>query len=935
MNRTAMTPDASSSRHHVVGRIDELSRLGPFLDGLVEGPAALVLEGASGIGKSTLWDRGVATAAERGWRVLTIRPAESEATLSFAGLADLFEGARDLFEFLPDPQRAALDVALLRADPVGPPPDPRAVFASALTLLREASIRDPVVIAVDDAQWLDVSTAAALEFAVRRLEEEPIGWLIAVRGSASTPPLGIERAFREERVTRLSLEPLSLDELAELVRTRLDANFAPPILKGLHETSGGNPFFALEIARATLRGDSRATGLALPIPRNLRDDLVRDHVGVLPSSAREMLLYASACSRPTVALLEAALERSPLDPSLAAAIDAGIVESDRGTISFTHPLYRSAIYADSSRQHRHRIHRRLSEVANDEEERARHLALAADGSDEAAAASLEHAAINARARGSTAAAAELCELAERLTPSDRVADVRRLRSAASEYRLLAGDYDRAIGLLESVTSEAPPGPERAEALLHLGRALVVRDDRRRAADVLAQALGEDGISASVLSSIYMWRSHAVASLGQLRAALGDAEEALRLARSQDDPGVEADALTALATTHVWLGGGIDHVLMDRALELERSFEPRSIARRPSFGLASLLAKIGELDDSRQRCSSLLSEAIDAGDEDAVGLLRSELGWIEYLGGNWDRSFDHLGKAIGVSPGHTGWLGALALLEACLGEVDAARAHAAEALDASALSGAVDVEIIARTALGSLELSSGNTSGAHEHLDRAWHLHQEAGFGEPAMFPFVADHVSSLIELGANDAAAEVVEWLEERGRALDRPWALAVADRSRALFAAAEGDFPIAFEALARALGSHARVPMPFELGRTLMVLGSIRRRAKQKRPAREALDEAIQIFERLGARPWVERAEAELARIGGRRAVVGELTEAERRVAKLAAAGRTNREIAGTLFMSVRTVEGHLSHAYGKLGIRSRTELALFFDTTDDPPHS
>ena len=126
MKRTAMTPDASSSRHHVVGRVDELSRLGPFLDGLVDGPAALVLEGATGVGKSTLWGRGVATAAERGWRVLSIRPAESEATLSFAGLADLLEGARDLFEFLPDPQRAALDVALLRADPIGPPPDPRA-----------------------------------------------------------------------------------------------------------------------------------------------------------------------------------------------------------------------------------------------------------------------------------------------------------------------------------------------------------------------------------------------------------------------------------------------------------------------------------------------------------------------------------------------------------------------------------------------------------------------------------------------------------------------------------------------------------------------------------------------------------------------------------------------------------------------------------------
>jgi DNA-binding CsgD family transcriptional regulator len=525
-------------------------------------------------------------------------------------------------------------------------------------------------------------------------------------------------------------------------------------------------------------------------------------------------------------------------------------------------------------------------------------------------------------------------LAERLTPPDRVADVRRLRSAAAEYRLLAGDYDRAVVLLESITSTAPPGLERAEAFLRLGQALVVRNDERRAADVLAQALREDQTHPAVLSSIHMWRSRAVAALGDLSAAERDAEEALRLAGSANDPGAEADALTALVTTQVWLGRGLDHALMNRALELEGSFELRSVARRPSFGLANLLARTGDIDESRPMCASLLREAIDAGDEDAGGLLRAELGWIEFLAGNWQASLDHFTKTIGLAPGHAGRLGAMALLEACLGDVEGARAHAKEALDASLRSGAVDAEILALSALGSLELSLGSASGADDHFDRAWHLHRDARFGEPAMFPFVADYVSTLIELGTNDAAAEVVEWLEERGRVLGRPWALAVAARSRASLAAAAGDFPAAFEALARALEAHERLPMPFELGRTLLVVGSVRRRAKQKRPAREALEEAIQIFERLGARLWVERARAELARIGGRRAVIGELTSAEQRVAQLAAAGRTNREIADTLFMSVRTVEGHLSHVYGKLGIRSRTELAVFIDTADGPSH-
>jgi DNA-binding CsgD family transcriptional regulator len=935
MSRIAMTPGAPLSRIHVVGRVDELSRLDAFLDGLVEGPAALVLEGPSGIGKTTLWDRGVAATVERGWRVLSIRPAESEATLSFAGLADLLEGARDLFERLPTPQMAALEVALLRAEPIGPPPEPRAVFAAALSVLREASALGPLLIALDDVQWLDVSTAGALEFAIRRLEGEPIGWLVAMRGSGSTLPLGIARALPEGRVTRLSIEPLRLDDLAELLRARLDTSFPPPILTSLHETSGGNPFFALEIARATLRGDTRATGQALPIPRNLRDDLVRERLGALSSFVKEMLLFASACSRPTVALLEAALERSPLGPALAEAVDAGIVVSDGGVISFAHPLYRSAIYADSSREHRHRVHHRLSAVMDDIEERARHLALAADGADEEAASSLELAGRKALARGSTIAAAELSELAERLTPSDRTADVRRLRSAAAEYRLLAGDYNGAIDLLESVISTATSGSERAEALLRLGQALIVRDDERRASDVLGQALREDGISAAVLSAIHMWRSYAVASLGDLNAARRDAEEALRLAGSVADPGATADALTALVTTQVWLGYGIDQALMARALELEATVEPRSVARRPSFRLANLLSRTGEIDEGRSMCASLLTEALDAGDEDAAGLLRLELGWIEFLAGNWSVSLERFTEAIGLAPSHGGPLGAMALLDAGLGKVEAARSRAMEAIDASARSGAVDAEILALSALGSLELSLGNASGARDHLDRAWQLHRHAGFGEPAMFPFVADHVAVLIELGANDDAAEVVAWLEERGRALDRPWALAVAARSRALLASADGDFPVAFEELALSLEAHERVAMPFERGRTLVVLGSIRRRAKQKRPAREPLDEAIQIFERLGARLWVEHARAERARIGGRRTVIGELTAAEQRVANLAAAGRTNREIADTLFMSVRTVEGHLSHIYGKLGIRSRTELAVFIDATDGSSHS
>jgi DNA-binding CsgD family transcriptional regulator len=279
------------------------------------------------------------------------------------------------------------------------------------------------------------------------------------------------------------------------------------------------------------------------------------------------------------------------------------------------------------------------------------------------------------------------------------------------------------------------------------------------------------------------------------------------------------------------------------------------------------------------------------------------------------------------------LASMALVEAFVGDARAATADAQEVLNRR--SDEPLHEILARSALGLAELSLGNAASANEHLERAWQIHQSWGIGEPAMFLFVADYVEALIETGEFQAASEILDWLEERGQALDRPWALAVSARYRGLMAAADGEFQRAFASLNQALKEHERLHMPFELGRTMLVLGTVRRRAKQKRPARVVLEEALAIFERLGARLWVDKARAELARIGGRRSAAGQLTEAETRVAKLAAAGRTNREIADALFMSVRTVEGHLSHAYAKLGVRSRTELALFFDETEQSPHS
>jgi ATP/maltotriose-dependent transcriptional regulator MalT len=900
-----------------------------FLDGLPDGPAAFVLEGESGIGKTTLWKRGVAGARERGYPVFSIRPSEAEAKLSYAGLADLLHGAHDEFRTLAPPQQQALEVALLQTEPTGSPVDPRAVFAGVLSVLREVASRGPLVVALDDVQWLDLSTTDALRFAVRRLDAEPIGVLAAVRGAGSPAPLGVARSLPEERLTRLAVSPLSLDELSDLVRDRLDARLPPSALKRLHEMSGGNPFFALEIARATLRGDRRATGQALPVPRTLREDLVRDRLGALPSRVRELLLYVAAASRPTAGLLETAAGVSPIEPSLAKAEDAGLVLTDGDEVRFTHPIYGSVIYADASREHRHRIHRRLSEVVIDAEERVRHLALAADGPDAAVAAELEAAAQRESRRGPIAAG-ELFELAEQLTPLDDAETIWRLRLEAADRWFLAGDLERAQRLIESVRASAPPGRERAEALWRLAR-LCHHDDALRAVQLSSEALEQEGLPPQLISRITTQLAWALAAIGDLPGADRQAEEARAEAERADDRALTIEALIASASVAAWLGDGRSGGFLDRAEEIAGSGDRRSTLIQPSWSMAVLLQEPDDLDAARRVLGSLVDGAEERGDEFSTAEILAELADAEWRAGNWAAALANLADMQRLAPGSIGLISNRALIEACMGDVDDAVADGEGALALAETAGLASARIEALHALGHVRLSLGDPTGANVHLARAWEMFRQAGFGDPGTFPFVPDHVEALVEMGEVAEAEPIVDWLEERGRTLERAYAEATGARCRAMLRAAGGDLDGGLTSLDEAVKHHDRLTMPFELGRTLLVQGGVRRRARQKRAAREVLEQALGIFEELGARLWAERARSELARIGGRRAVLGELTEAEQRVARLAAAGRTNREIADTLYTSVRTVEGHLSHIYRKLGIRSRTELVLFIDEAEE----
>jgi DNA-binding CsgD family transcriptional regulator len=910
----------------ILGRDKELAAI----EGFLETPAsasALLLRGEPGIGKTTVWQASLTLASERGYTVLSSRPTEPEAKFSFLGLGDLLEnlGSEVLAE-LPYPQRLALEVALLRTEAPSKGLDHRTVCVAVLAALRTISSSAPIIIAIDDVQWLDGSTALVLEFVVRRLTDEPIRFIASLRFPVgANDEVGFVRRLGESQARTIDLKGLSPDALTELFRERLHTSFSRPTVNRLFEISGGNAFFALEIARASIAGRLQLEpGRLVSLPNDLAD-LVPIRVGELPPSTQELLLMCSAASTPTTSLLRfAAADPDRLSSDLDTAASAGLIDIEGGRIRFTHPLLSSAIYSEASPVQRRQIHHRLAETVRDEEERAWHLALAASGADPKIAAALEDAAHLSCRRGAPSAASDLCLLAADLTPPEDRSTAHRLQMRAAEYLTLAGDPKRALAVIGPIVETAPTGPERAEALLQEGMALLYVMDFERAAQDLGLALLEPDVPPERLVTMHSDRAWAVL-WHDLRMAERHAEEAVYLGERCDDPTRLATALSTLITVRTLLGSTVPAALMDRALALDEVANPSMVFDRPGMILAIRRLLEGRLDEARRLFLQLLDEATAKGDEASAGEISAYLGWLEHLAGNWDAVVEREARSSGL-PDAAAWsLLRLARVEACRGDTDRAAAEAQAALESPVLAFDLGSQIEALSVLGFIDLSNGDLVRSHEHLSAAWKIHSRWGFGEPDWFLFVADHLEVLVALGRYEDAKRVLMWLAERGCALNRPWALAVVARYRGMLAAAGGDFPSALASADEALQRHGRLQMPFEHGRTLLVQGTIRRRAKQKRLAREALEQALEIFERLGAPLWAAKARAELARVSGRRPVAGGLTPAERQVARLAAAGQTNREIAEALFTSTRTVGGHLSHIYAKLGIRSRTELAHY----------
>lgn len=908
----------------VVGREAELEAVARLIDEGGEGPRALLLEGEAGIGKTTLWRWAVDHARDQGELVLTCRPGETEAPLPFAGLGDLLEPIlEDARPRLPRSQRVTLETALTRVESTEAL-GRLAVARATLAVIVEVAARGSLVLAVDDVQWLDEPTSEALEFVVRRLESFPLRILVTRRREGDPPPLGIDRALRPERFTRLRLDPLSVGELDELLRARIGLTLHRPRLVELHRISGGNPFYALEIARATdRRGDAVAGGFAVP---DSLGELLQVRLGSLSAGARDAILLAAATQKPTAQLVEKAGGGTS---GLAEAVDEGMLDLSGERLVFAHPLLASVAYSSATPWDRREAHRRLAQASGDALERARHLALATDQPDEAIAAELDAAALRAYRIGAPAVAADLAGHSCRLTPAEHGDEVLARTARSAEYHLAAGDSVRGRALLEHVVAASPPGPERAALLLLLGRVRYQADDLSAAQELFGRALEEAGPDVRLAAQAEHALAFLVIGTGDIPGALAHSHSALELAERIDDAGLLALVLARVVLIEFLLGMGFDAVRMERAVRHEGEIEDVPIEWLPSYSRAGIALFIDDLETARRVYGSLHDLALEHGDERALSPVLFPMSLVESAAGNWALASRYADEAVersrqsGLGTPQANSLYAQALVSTLLGRDARARAAAEEGLEIAGKAGAVAPLTWLTAALGFLELSLGDHEAAHRVLGPLSEMILAMGLGEPGVVRFLPDEIEALVALGELDQARRLTSMLEERGATLDRPWAIASGARSAALVAAAEGDFGRANEALERALAAHERLSEPFELGRTLLVRGMIERRAKRRGDARRALTEALELFDSLGAPLWAEKAAAELARIPGRAPASGELSATERSVAELVAAGLSNKEIAAKLFVTVRTVESNLSHIYAKLGVRSRTELA------------
>ena len=912
----------------LVGRDAERAHLEQLLDAVASGPVGCILEGMPGIGKSTLWRDTVESARERGFRVLETAPSEPESVLAFSGVGDLFERLPDeVFEPLTEVQARALSAALSMGELPEGSGDMQALPRAVLSVLRQLSTIEPILIAIDDEQWLDPASARILAFALRRLREEAVGVILArrpePRGMLSAE---LGRSFGGAGLETIAVDPLPIDTIKVLLEARLNRTISQPLLRRIHQGASGNPLYALAIAtELDARHGSGDRAGDLPIARTLAE-AIELRLGQVDPRASAAMLGIAALSQPTLATLQAAIPEFALS-DLESAERAGVIEVSGSRLRFTHPLLASTHYANTPVSRRRELHRRLATVIDDEEERAQHVALGAEAPDREIADTLEQAARVAARRGATESAARLFEDAARLTPIDQSHAWSERIVAAAEHRFTSGEVARAREMLEELLPDLRSEPLRARARLQLAE--IRADEPKVAVELMEKALEDAGDDDEWRVKIESDLGAACSLVGELRAARAHAKSAVSAAERLKDPNLLAKALGQLLGVVTTTGEPVPHDViaqlsaMKDCPELTTHYQPGT-----SIGLGHHF--VGELEAARPLLERAAQRALERGEEwDRLGIIVA-LAELEWESGNHDLADQYrqtAGEGLGEFAGDVLWLHALdARCALDRGDLGLARAKAEQGLALAHRNGADWLAARLVPLLAGIELQSDQPESAHARLASLREWLSSIGFGPAGVGKTMvwSQSVEALIALGRLEEAEEVLAELSARATVSGHPSAKAVALRCEGQLRAARGELAPAIDAMDRGLAAHAQCHRPFERGRTLLEKGAIERRSKRKSAAKQTLEQALVILEPLGAQIWASRARDELSRIGLRRAKAAEgLTPAQARVAELVAAGLSNPQIARQLHMSLRTVESHLSRVYREYGVTSRSQLA------------
>ncbi|HMD92757.1 MAG TPA: AAA family ATPase [Trebonia sp.] len=923
------------------------------LTGLLEaarggGSGVLAMVGEAGIGKSALLDYAAEQAA--GMNVLRARGVQSEAHIPFGGLFELLRPALSRIGQIPAPQAAALESALALRPASAP--GRFAVGAATLSLLAACSEQAPVAVLLDDAHWLDGSSADALLFAFRRLVADPVAVVVAARQGEPSLLDGADLPV----LRLLGLDPGSA---AELLRRQGDAPLSEELAGRLHRETGGNPLALLELGQDRERlaglppgaplaavtllapggpGGYGGTGppvLGMPgvVPPGVSSvaSVYLSRQQALPQRTRDVLVLAAALDGGEVSVLARAAPMAGLElADLVPAEAAGLITVRDSRVEFRHPLARSAIYAAAAADRRRALHHALARALPDTEvdRRAWHLALAAFGPDDAASAALEQAGQRAYQRSAYEVSSRAFERAGLLAPDE--ARQGRLYYAAADAAWLGGLAERAVALLAEATRHAP-GPGLAVAIDHLRGHIAARRGPIRQAQEILLTGAERAATVDPEQAVVMLAEAAYASFyaGDTATMLLAARRAADLAPPDGDGRTAFFALIARGMALIFSGEDEPGAPAVReAVEvLERTDELRDDPRLLAWAAMGSIW-LREADVGR----ALVYRALEAARrKSAVGTLPFLLGHVAIDQAATDRwaeaqaSFHEaisLARETGQHTDLAACLAFLARLEARQGSAADSRAHAAEALSLSRELGLGTCEVWAVAALGDLELGAGHPEAALAQFEEQRTVLHSRGILDADLSP-APELAEIYLRLGRGPEAGKAAEEFTRDATAKAQPWALARAARCRGIVAA-EGESERYFDT---ALAMHALTADAFETARTHLAYGARLRRERQRVRAREQLRAAVEVFDRLGAGPWSEMARAELAATGetARRrdvSTLNDLTPQELQIALSLAEGRTVRETAAVLFLSPKTIEYHLRNVYRKLSIGSRAEL-------------